>query len=137
MKIIESINIDATVSQVFNIYQDIENWKIWDVETESSYLKDGFILGSEGKLKPKGEPETKIKLVEVTKDRSFTIECKLPLCKMHFVHEMIPGDQTEVINTIKFTGLLGPIFFKMVSKTLAISMKSGLSGLKQFVEKSE
>lgn len=132
----ESIRIAANRNDVFSIYAKVDEWALWDTEIESATLQGGFSEGSLGKLKPKGGPESKIKLIEVTDNQSFTVECGLPLCKMHFVHILknTEAGETEVINELRFTGLLAPLFGRIIGKSISKTMPNSLAGLKKYAE---
>ena len=135
MQFEEKISINATAEAVFAAYENVAGWPQWDPDTLSSQLDGPFEQGTKGKLKPKQGPETKIQLIEVSKNKSFTVECKLPLCKMHFVHELLPADQTtEVTNKIIFSGLLAPVFGRFIGKEIKDTLPASLAGLKQFLE---
>jgi len=129
------ISIDSDPATVYSVYKDVSGWSQWDVELVSSSLESDFAVGTIGKLKPKGGPESKILLTEVTDNQSFTVECGLPLCKMHFVHELKPIDTgTEVVNQLNFSGLLGPVFGRLMGKSISKTIPTSLAGLKEFIE---
>lgn len=131
----ESIIIQTSAAQVFSVYTKVSEWPIWDADTLSSSLDGDFKVGTTGKIKPKGEPETPITLVEVTPNKSFTVECKLPLCKMQFIHEMADqGDNVAVKNRVLFTGLLSPVFGFLIGSKIKKSLSSSLQGLKSYIE---
>ena len=134
-----SISIDSNASDVFSTYVKVAEWPEWDPETESASLNGDFETGMTGKIKPKGSPVTKITLTEVTPDKSFTVECGLPLCKMHFVHLMNSkggnsGPETEVVNKLIFSGLLAPVFARLFGKSIDKSIPGSLQGLKNHIE---
>jgi hypothetical protein len=135
MKFEDSITIDTTPEQVFLTYKDVANWPTWDPETVSASIDGDFVVGSTGKIKPGKEPETKITWVEVTPDKSFTVECKLPLCKMQFIHEMTAqNSRTVVVNKIELTGLLSSIFGLLIGSKLKQGVRLSLLGLKEHLE---
>ena len=135
MKFEDSITIDTTPEQVFLIYKDVANWPTWDPETVSASIDGDFVVGSTGKIKPGKEPETKITWVEVTPNKSFTVECKLPLCKMQFIHEMTAqNSRTLVVNKIELTGILASIFGLLIGSKLKQGVRQSLLGLKQHLE---
>lgn len=136
MKFEQSINISAEPAKVFSEYQKVSDWPKWDSETEASSIEGDFVVGAVGKIKPKGAPETKMRLIEVTKDHSFTVECKLPLCKMHFIHLMSPIESgTKLVNQVEFIGLLSPLYGKLIGKGINKSLPDSLEGLKKYIEK--
>jgi hypothetical protein len=135
MKFEDSIKIIASPAQVFAVYKDVSSWPTWDPETVSASIDGDFAVGTTGKIKPGKEPETKITWVEVTRDKSFTVECKLPLCKMQFIHEMtVENDQTLVVNKIELTGLLSSIFGLLIGSKLKQGVHQSLLGLKGHIE---
>ncbi|MFT6641952.1 MAG: hypothetical protein ACI9US_002948 [Gammaproteobacteria bacterium] len=135
MKFEDSIKIIASPAQVFAVYKDVANWPTWDPETVAASINGDFVVGTTGKIKPGKEPETKITWVEVTRDKSFTVECKLPLCKMQFIHEMTAeNDQTLVVNKIELTGLLSSIFGLLIGSKLKQGVHQSLLGLKAHIE---
>ena len=135
----QSILIECNPSDVFSTLTKVSEWPEWDPETESASLDGDFVLGSSGKIKPKGSPETKITITELTPDQSFTVECGLPLCKMHFVHLINnkggnSAPQTEFVNQLIFSGLLGPVFARLFGKSINNTMPGSLQGLKNHIE---
>jgi hypothetical protein len=136
MKFEESTSIMATPSKIFSVYSAVADWPIWDAEVEYASLGGEFKVGIEGKIKPKGAPESKIRIIELTENKSFTIECKLPLCKMNFIHIITPeGTGTRIVNILEFTGLLSPLFGRLIGKSIYKTMPNTLAGLKRHVEK--
>ena len=138
MKFEESIVIQARAEQIFSVYTEVSDWPKWDADTVASSIDGPFVVGTTGKIKPEGQPVTPIALVEVTPNKSFTVECKLPLCKMQFVHEMLAQDTaTEVKNIVLFTGLLSPVFGFLIGSKIKKSMSTSLAGLKSYIEEPE
>lgn len=136
MKFEQSINISAEPTKVFSEYTKVSEWPIWDPETEAASIEGEFVTGAVGTIKPKGAPESKIQLIEVTNNESFTVECKLPLCKMHFIHLMTPTESgTKLINQIEFTGLLSPLFGRLIGKAINKGLPDSLKSLKHHIEK--
>ncbi len=135
MKFEESIQVASPPEKVFSVYSEVSKWPEWDEDVVSASLEGEFQRGATGKLKPKGAPTSKIKLIEVTPNKSFTVECKLPLCKMHFIHELTDsGNGTTVKNVLEFSGFAAPLFGRMMGKGIAKTMPSSLQGLKSYIE---
>jgi hypothetical protein len=135
VKFEDSIRIITTPAQVFAVYKDVTNWPTWDPETISASIDGDFVVGATGTVKPGKESETKITWVEVTPDRSFTVECKLPLCTMQLIHEISAiNHQTLVVNKMELTGLLSSIFGLVIGSKLKRGMHQSLLGLKNHLE---
>jgi len=131
----DSISIDAPTDAVFAVYSNVSDWASWDPETLSSSIDGPFEVGTTGKIKPEGEPETNIKITELTTDSSFTVECHIPLCKMEFVHELEAVDnKTLVTNKIVLSGALSSIFGFLIGSKLRKGMELSLHGLKEHME---
>jgi len=115
--------IKATPGQIFAVYEDVAGWPKWDPEIVSSSLVGAFKAGSAGKLKPTSGPNGKIYIIEVTENESFTATSKLPLCTMSFAHRLIPkDDETEVVHIVSFTGMLSPLFLRLIGPSHLKSM---------------
>ena len=135
MKFEQSIDISATPSEVFSVFEKVSEWPTWDPETESSSIEGSFEAGTVGKIKPKGAPESKIELIEVTKDKSVTVGCKLPLCKMHFIHLLYPTESgTRVVYQVAFIGFLAPLFGRLIGRSIDKTLPNTLEGLKEHLE---
>lgn len=135
MKFEQLITISAEPAIVFSAYQNVSEWPKWDPETEASSLNGDFAVGTTGKIKPKGAPASKIQLIEVTQGSSFTVECNLPFCKMHFIHVMTPDEAgTKLVNQVVFTGLLSPLFGRLIGSSINKGLPDSLKGLKRYIE---
>ena len=135
MTVNESIIINAPADTIFAVYEDVSNWSNWDKEVISSIIDGPFEVGTKGEIVPNGEPRSPIELTEVTRNKSFTVECKLPFCKMHFIHELTPTDGgTKVVNKAEFTGFLAPLFSRLIGSKLKGGIASSLISLKENIE---
>lgn len=119
MRFKEEIIIQAKPSAVFEKYKDVETWKDWDCDVKESHLLGEFKEGSFGLLIPAKGPKAKIKLTEVTLNKSFTSQAKLPLCNMEFHHHIEDlGDSTRVTHSVSFSGLTSPIFGRIIGSQI-------------------
>lgn len=135
MKFEESIEINADAATVFDVLTNVSEWSVWDPETESASLDGDFVVGATGTIKPKGAPNTKIKLTEVTENESFTVECSLPLSKMHFIHTLSPtSNGVSFKHSLEFSGLLAPIFARLMGKSISKTLPGSVQGLKNHIE---
>jgi hypothetical protein len=138
MKFEDSIIIEAPAEQIFSVYKQVADWPVWDAGTESSSIDGVFEVGTTGKIKPKGEPETAIEWIEMTDNKSFTVECKIPLCKMQFVHELgTDNDGTQVKNIVIFSGLMSRVYAFLFGSKLQKGMEESLHGLKRHIENAK
>ncbi|PIE78048.1 MAG: polyketide cyclase, partial [Candidatus Delongbacteria bacterium] len=63
-----TIKSNASREQIWNVWIDVNNWRKWDKEIKSSYINGAFKVGTYGVLKPLKGPQSKFKIVSVTKD---------------------------------------------------------------------
>ena len=135
MQFEERIRIKATPEQIFAIYMNVSAWSNWDPDVLSSSIDGEFVSGIKGKLKPSKGPEAKIEFTEVTNNKSFTTISKLPLCKMSFEHELAPlGEETEAIHRVVFSGLLSPLFGRLIGSGIKKGLSATMQGLKNAAE---
>ena len=124
------MHVDAAPSAVFSRYRDVSNWPAWDPETLAADLP-GLEVGATGWLKPRQGPRAKVAIVEVTEGRSFTVEGRLPLCRMHFGHELREtATGTLVTHSVGFSGPLAFVFQRLVGRELDRTLPLTLAGLK-------
>lgn len=130
-----SIQIANTREHIFSIYKDVNSWAQWDPDIEAVGLDGEFIAGTHGWLKPVGAPKTATRMVSVIEPDSFTVESKLPFCTMTFEHELeAVGESTQVTHRVLFTGLLAPIFSRIIGSKIRKGFRGTMEGLKQHAE---
>ena len=135
MKIEKRIEIKAIPEQIFPFYENVSEWSSWDPDVQSSSIDGEFKAGVKGRLKPTKGPEAKIEFTEVTINRSFTTISKLPLCKISFVHELAPlNEGTEATHIVVFSGLLSPLFSRLIGAGIKKGLPGTMQGLKNAVE---
>lgn len=130
-----SIGITAAPERVFAIYADVGAWKEWDREVKDSSLNGDFVAGTEGRLVPVKGPAARIRLSRVEPGRSFTVESRLPLCWMHFEHEIWEdGAGVSVTHRVRFSGPGRFLFGRLVGRVIARGLPDTLRGLKARAE---
>ena len=135
MQIEERIKIKATPEQIFTIYENVSEWSSWDPDVQSSSIDGKFKAGAKGKLKPTKGPEAKIDFTEVTRNKSFTTTSKLPLCTMSFEHELASTSEgTEVTHKVAFSGLLSPVFGRLIGRGIKKGLPATMLGLRNAAE---
>jgi len=131
----EEITVNVNPERIFTLYEDVPNWKQWDTDVTSSSISGPFTAGAIGTLKPTKGPATKIEIVSVEKNKSFTVQSSLPLCTMTVEHELFPvQSSTRVIHRISFAGPLSFFFGWVVGSLIRKGLPGTLRGLKQAVE---
>lgn len=136
MEIKQSIEIRSTPEQVFRLYQDAATWADWDPHVLSASLPEGLRVGAKGWLKPSGGPKASIQIVEVTEGASFSVQSRLPLCRMVFGHRLAAKeDGTVATHWVEFSGPLSFLFRYLVGRSLQASLPDTMQGLKLSSEK--
>jgi hypothetical protein len=132
MTITHSIAVAAPRAAVFALYEDVALWPAWDRETAEVFLPDGLRQGSAGWLRPRKGPKARVRVAEVVPGRSFTMESQLPLCRMHFGHDLEEdGAQTTATHSVRFSGPLGFLFRRLVGREIDATLPATLLGLKR------
>jgi Polyketide cyclase / dehydrase and lipid transport len=135
MQFESSTTINAPISTVFGLYTDVGNWPSWDPDLKASSLKGAFASGAVGEVKPHSGPKSELKFVEVIQGKSVRMECKLPLGVMHFDYELqTQGNATVATHRTTFSGLLAPIWSRLIGSGMKKTLPAALAGLKKAAE---
>jgi uncharacterized membrane protein len=135
MSIQYTITIERSAEHIFKIYKDVESWAKWDPDIDSVALDGEFSAGTTGWIKPVGAPKTKTILTQVNEPLLFTVESRLPLCTMHFEHELLTeGNKTHVTHRVAFSGPLSVVFSKVIGGKIKKGIEATMQGLKHYAE---
>lgn len=135
MKIIHKIDISAARQIVFSLYKDVNTWPLWDDEIVQVSLPKGLQVGSVGWIKPRNGLKLHIKVIEMTPDKSFTIEGRLPLCRVHFGHVLdTEHDRTRATHWVDFSGPLAFLFRRVMGNEINATLPHTMAGLKRASE---
>jgi len=135
MQFKEEIMINTKPCEIFDKYKNISSWCEWDSDVKEASLEGEFKTGSFGVLIPTKGPKARFKLTEVTLNKSFTSQTKLPLCVMEFTHVLEDlGDSTRVVHSVSFSGITSFIFSRLIGKPIKRTLPETLKGLKSICE---
>jgi len=135
MEFQEEIIIQSTPNKVFSLYRDVRNWPSWDPDVKASTIEGEFTTGAVGSLTPSKGPKSKIYFRSIEENESFTVESKLPFCKMTFEHTLTPkNDATKVIHRVVFDGALSFLFSRIIGSQIKKGLPNTLQGLKKACE---
>lgn len=130
-----TVIVDRPQAEIFAIYKDVDSWAAWDPDIESVGLNGPFAVGTTGWLKPVGAPRTATRLISINEPEGFTVASKLPLCTMSFIHELQESaGGTSVTHSVTFTGVLAPLFSRLIGSKIQSGMAASMLGLKQYAE---
>lgn len=135
MSIEHSIDISRSAQHIFAIYKDVESWAKWDPDVEAVGMDGHFAQGTTGWLKPVDAPRTKTTMTHVQEPATFTVEARLPLCKLHFEHVLdTRGNITVATHKVLFSGLLAPVFSRIIGPKIRKGIGGTMQGLKEYAE---
>lgn len=135
MKFEHAISIEASPADIYKLYANVAQWSLWDPEVEASNVVGKFETGASGSLKPKGGPKSKLSFIDVKPNTFFSVQCKLPLCIMTFEHELVPkGPSTTATHRVAFSGLLAPLFGRLIGNGIRRTLPDSMRGLKRAAE---
>lgn len=135
MVIEEKVSINAPPATVYAIYTEVDLWPRWDPDTKSASLEGPFAVGTQGTLAPTQGFPVRMKLTEVVHERSFTVECKAPLCVMRFDHELTPdGPGVTALHRVSFAGPLAWLFGRLVGARVRLGLPVTMQSLKRYAE---
>lgn len=130
-----STTIQAPAAKVFGIYANVTDWPQWDPDVKSASLQGSFASGAVGEVVPHGGPKSVLKFTAVVPNRLIRMQCKLPLGMMQFDYELLAqGDTTVVTHRTTFSGLLAPLWGRLIGASMKKSLPAALSGLKTHAE---
>ena len=133
-----SIHINAPAAAIFALYENVAGWPTWDTDVKSASIQGPFVSGARGVIAPNGGPKSDIVFSDVIRDKSFTANCKLPLCAMRFEHELHARDGgTQATHRVVFSGLLAPVFGRLIGSGMRKTLPQVMIGLKAAAEKSQ
>lgn len=95
----------ASPSQIWPLYSQVAQWKVWDHAIEDSTLEGEFVTGSLGTLTPTGGQRLPFILTEVQLERAFVTDTPLLGAKVIFNHvlEVVQGG-TRITHQIEIVG---------------------------------
>jgi hypothetical protein len=108
---------EVTKEQMWKLFEDVNNWNVWDKGIEFAKLEGKFEKGNQITLRPKGGPTVKIELLETIKNKRFLDVTKFPFAKMfddHVFEETADGLKITITLTVK--GLLSFLWVKLVAQ---------------------
>jgi hypothetical protein len=135
MQVEHSILVQASAERLFKIYEDVANWHAWDPDTKRASIEGPFAAGTRGSLTPTKGNTVPMLLTKVEPNSCFTAECKIPLFRMVFEHELVPqGASVKVVHRVAFSGVLSALLGRMLVKQINRGLPVTLAKLKRLAE---
>lgn len=132
-----TIETNATPIQIWNVWQDVENWKNWDREIELSRIDGPFQAGTSGSTKFVGTPLFKTLFTQVEPLKLVVQEAYLSFAKVVSYQSMSQvAGKTHVTFQVEIRGPLSFFYVWMLSrfikKKIPIEMEQMLQVAKNF-----
>ena len=106
--------------KIYNLWTDVDNWSKWNENILDSKLLGEFKEGTFIKLAIKDAPKSKIKLLKIKRNKSFTYLTTFLLAKTHTTYEIIEkNNHLELRASIKIEGLLSFLWKQLVVQDAA------------------
>lgn len=137
MSLSQTIAIATPPAAVFALYARAEAWPEWDPELRAASLPTGLVPGATGWLQPAKGPRARFTVIEVRPDAGFTVEARLPFCRMVFGHDLT-ASQTGTLarHWVRFQGPLAFVFRKVIGRDLVAGLPATMAGLKAAAERA-
>ncbi len=130
----------APPEAIWKRWSNVQLWAEQNKDVEWAKLEGTFIVGSKILIKPKGSPQTSTVITQVTDNKSFTSESKIPFGILRFEHDMKPEKnkkgQFEFLHRVTITGPLTFIFRKLFGEKMAKNLPEMMQQLASLAEKS-
>lgn len=112
-----TVETEATPTQIWRVWQDVENWKNWDQEIELSRIDGPFQTGTTGCTKFVGTPLFKTLLTQVEPLKLVVQEAYLSFAKVVSCQSMSQvAGKTQVTFQVEIRGLLSFFFACMLGR---------------------
>lgn len=112
-----TVETKATPTQIWRIWEDVENWKTWDEQIELSRIDGPFRTGTTGYTKFVGTPLFKTLLTQVDPHKLVVQEAYLSFAKVVSYQSMKKVDgKTEVTFQVEIRGPLSLFYACMLGR---------------------
>lgn len=94
MELSFTLKVAATSSQVWDYYENIEKWSVWEKDLEAISLEGAFTTGTKGSMTLKGMPPMTFTLTSVINNEEFIDMTETPAGSVifsHYIQEVSDG----------------------------------------------
>ncbi|MBD0329779.1 MAG: SRPBCC family protein [Thermoleophilia bacterium] len=132
----ERAESDAEPEAVFRVWRDVARWPEWDPLVEEAGVEGEFTQGSRMRLKTKGAPARRIRLVEVVPGARYRSEDRLPLARMEFDHLAEAGEsgRTKITYRQSISGPLSSVYARLFGRRMAATLPARVQAVARRAE---
>lgn len=125
----------ASPRQIWPLYSQVAQWKVWDHAIEDSTLEGEFVTGSVGTLTPTGGQRLPFTLTEVQFERVFVTDTPLPGARVIFNHvlEVVQGG-TRITHQIEIVGPEAARFAAIFGDNMREHMPAAVRGIVEITD---
>jgi hypothetical protein len=126
----------ANPKDIWRRWTSVEAWPEEDSNLGSAQLEGEFAVGSKIIMKPKRSPKSTVTIVEVTNNKSFTTEGKIPFGKLTISHNVksLENSKASFTHTITLTGPMRKLFVKLFAQKLADNLPQKMKNIAKLAE---
>ncbi|MBA3956837.1 MAG: SRPBCC family protein [Parachlamydiaceae bacterium] len=125
-----TVETRASPEAIWEIWQDVTNWKTWDHGIEFSTIEGPFQTGTTGTLKPIGGPLVHTKLTLVEPKKRFVDEAQLTLARIIVSHFLTESEgKTHVTHQIEMTGPLAFFFAIVIGRNMKKNLPQEMAAM--------
>lgn len=130
------LETSAKPEKIWQRWTNVGAWPEEDKNLDSAELQGEFAVGSKITMKPKGSPKSTVIITEMTQNKSFTTEGKIPLGKLIISHDIhvMGGGKTSFTHTITLTGPMKGLFVKLFAQKLADNLPEKMKNIASLAE---
>lgn len=131
-----TLETSASPEEIWNIWIDVENWRVWDKGLKDAEMKETFSLNAKGSILSLEGRKSKFKVVEFEEGKSYTFKTKLPFGGLYVKRSLeVREGTTFFTHEVWFSGILGGVFAKKFGEQFREMLPQVMTTLKEIAEK--
>jgi uncharacterized protein YndB with AHSA1/START domain len=129
-----TLTTTASKAAVYALWSDPASWSRWDPQIVSVTLAGPVRVGTRGKLRGTGGPESSFTITAVEPGVRFTYVVSAPLARIEFTRSFADGDATRFTHRVRFSGAGGGALSGILGKRFKEGMPTAMTRLKAQAE---
>lgn len=131
-----TVETSATSDEIWKVWTDVENWKVWDSGLKDAEMSEKFDLKARGIITSLEGRKSKFKIVDFEKGKSYTFKTALPFGGLYVKRVLEKKDgKTFFTHEVWFTGLFAGAFAKKFGEKFRGMLPEVMQNVKAIAEK--